>query len=146
MSMEYELINPSDPYTFIAEDLETAAHVVFALSPAYGARPKDEGNEGVPIFIFGGWEEWYTEKFGRTPDEELIAKKNAIADALDSMMLGGFEDRRRYHAALDAITDPEKREKFIAEWQDGRSSLNDIGTYAHALAKQLRQMEANNEN
>lgn len=142
MSMEYELINPSDPYTFIAEDSETAALVVFSLSPAYGAHPKDEGNEGVPIFIFGGGAEWYRETFGRTPDEGLLAKKNAVADALDSMMLGGFEDRKRYHAALDSITDPEKKEKFIAEWQDGRSSLNDIGTFAHALAKRIRPVEA----
>lgn len=142
MSMEYELINPSDPYTFIAEDLETAALVVFSLSTAYGARPKDEGYEGVPIFIFGRGDEWYRETFGRTPDGGLLSKKNAVADALESMMLGRFEDRRRYNAALDAITDPEKKEKFIAEWQDGRSSLNDIGTIANALAKRLRQVEA----
>lgn len=48
-----------------------------------------------------------------------------------------FEDRRRYNAALEAITDPKKKEKFIEEWQDGHSSLNDIGTYAHQLAKKL---------
>ena len=41
--MEYELINPSDPYTFIADDLETAALVVFIFGTAYGAEPKDEG-------------------------------------------------------------------------------------------------------
>lgn len=50
--MEYELINPSDPYTFIAEDFETAALVVLVLSPAYGAVSKD-GSQEVPVFIFG---------------------------------------------------------------------------------------------
>lgn len=30
-----------------------------------------------------------------------------------------------------------KKERFIAEWQDGRSSLNDIGTYAHELGKKF---------
>lgn len=52
-------------------------------------------------------------------------------------MYGHFQDRKMYQSALNAIGDDEKREKFIAEWQDGRSSLNDIGNYAHALAKKL---------
>ena len=70
--MEYELINPSDPYTFIAADYETAVLAVFCLGPAYGARPKD-GGEDVPIFLFGGAVKWYAEKFGhcnRQPGEE----------------------------------------------------------------------------
>lgn len=135
--MEYELINPSDPYTFIAEDLETAALTVFLLSTAYGAKPKT-GEDKVPIFLFGGAQEWYEENFGRTPDEGLSAKNSSVAAALDSMMHGHFEDRKRYQAALDGIDDPEKKEKFIDEWQDGYSSLNDIGGYAHKLAKKMR--------
>ena len=53
-------------------------------------------------------------------------------------MLGGFEDRRRYSAALEAITDEEKRKRFIEQWQDGRSSLNDIGTRAHKIAEWIK--------
>lgn len=136
--MEYELINPSDKYTFIADDLETAALVVFALSPAYGAKDK-EGEIKVPVFIFGNPEEWYAENFGRTPTEGLTAKKQQLAVALGSMTLGGFEDRRRYEAALEAITEPAKREKFIELWQDGRSSLNDIGNHCHKLAEHLME-------
>ena len=139
--MEYELKNPSDPYTFLAADFEVAALTVFSISTLYGADAK-EGGESVPIFIFGGAKEWYIEQFGRTPDEGLKAKKEELEAALGSMMYGGFEDRRRYEAALTAITDPEKREKFIAEWQDGHSSLNDIGTYCHELAKRLKGQEA----
>ncbi len=135
--MEYELINPSDPYTFIADDLETAALVVFAISPAYGAKTKD-GELAVQCFIFGGAEEWYTEQFGRSIADGFEAKKKQLAEALSSMMLGHFEDRRRYEAALAAITEPDKREKFIAEWQDECSSLNDIGTRCHKLAERLK--------
>lgn len=140
--MEYELINPSDPYTFVAEDLEIAALVVFTFGTAYGAKPKD-GGEDVPIFLWetGGAVKWYEGKFGRTPDEGMEAKKAALADALASMMFGGFEDRRRYEAALAAITDPEKKEEFITSWQDGISSLNDIGSRAHTLAKILKNTE-----
>lgn len=135
--MEYELKNPSDPYTFLAEDLEVAALTVFSISTLYGAEAK-EGGESVPIFLFGGAKEWYLERFGRTLDDGRKAKREELVSALSSMMYGGFEDRRRYEAALSAITDPEKKEEFITEWQDGHSSLNDIGTYCHELAKRLR--------
>lgn len=135
--MEYELMNPSDPYTFLAKDREVAALTVFCISTLYGAKPK-EGDEDIPIFIFGGSCEWYKNKFGRNPDEGLEERKQDVADALESMMYGGFEDRRRYEAALNAITDSGKKEEFKTVWQDGRSSLNDIGTYAHMLAKKIR--------
>lgn len=138
--MEYELINPSDPYTFIADDLETAALVVFIFGTAYGAEPKDEG-EKVPIFLFGGALEWYQKRFGRTPDDGLIAKKKAVADAMESMMLGHFRDRERYEAALASITDPQKKAEFMKTWQDGCSSLNNIGQVAHDLAEKLRTEE-----
>ncbi len=52
-------------------------------------------------------------------------------------MLGGFEDRARYNAALEAIDDPAKRDAFMAKWQDGRSSLNNIGGAAHEIGKAL---------
>lgn len=110
--MEYELINPSDPYTFIAKDLETAALTVFLLSTAYGAKPKI-GVDEVPIFLFGGAKEWYVEKFGRTTDEGLNAKLDSVAASLHSVMYGNFEDRQRYEAVLKAITDTEKKEQFL---------------------------------
>lgn len=138
---EYELINPSDPYTFIAEDFETAALTVLTLGTTYGAKPKG-GGEDVPLFFLGGsdyLENWYKEHFGRTPNEGAEAKRGAVADSLASFMLGVFEDRRRYEAALAAIDDPEKKTRFINEWQEGCSSLNNIGGRAHKLAELLRK-------
>ena len=136
--MEYELINPSDPYTFIADGAETAALVVFMLSLAYGANDK-EGDITVPIFLFGesDSEDWYIKQFGRNSYDGLKAKRKEVSDALKSMMLVHFEDRQRYEAALSAITEPDKREKFIADWQDDCSSLNDIGTLCHKMAEKL---------
>lgn len=139
--MEYNLINPSDPYTFLAEDFETAAIVVMLAGGTYGAKAKEGGDE-VPLFFLGGREyalSWYDEHFHRTPQEGYEAKKSAVADALLSMMFGGFEDRRRYEAALSAITDDEKRKEFVASWQDGISSLNDIGTWAHNLGAKIKE-------
>ncbi len=136
--MEYELINPSDPYTFIAADYETAVLTVFLISTMYGAKSKDDKNE-VPVFIFGGSREWYKVQFNRTPDEGLIIKKQQVIVALESFIYGGFEDRRIYRAALNAITDLSKREQFIKEWQDRRSSFNNIGEYANNLAKKMKK-------
>lgn len=140
--MEYELENPSDPYTFLAEDFETAALTVFSISTLYGAKPKS-GNEeeSVPVFILGGSKEWYQDTFGRTPDEGLKEKKETVSKALKSMMYGHFRDRKRYEAALSAITEPEKKEEFIEIWQNDCSSLNNIGGYAHKLAKALEGAE-----
>lgn len=136
--MEYELYNPSDPYTFIAADKEVAALAVGHLSLAFGAGTKDEAEENrVPIFLFGGFDEWYQKEFGRTPTDGLEARKKEVGEALASFMLGHFEDRARYNAALAAIDDPAKLEDFKAKWQDGRSSLNNIGGVAHSIGKKL---------
>lgn len=136
---EYELINYSDSYTFLADGQETAALMIFCLeSPMYGVADQ-EGNMIVPIFAFFDKDakEWYREKFDRSPDEGFAEKKEEVKKALASVMLGDFEDRKRYQAALLAITDEDKKKEFIEIWQDGRSSLNDIGTYCHEMAEKL---------
>lgn len=43
--IEYELINPSDPYTFLAKTKESAALTVFLLGTMYGASPKDDNED-----------------------------------------------------------------------------------------------------
>ena len=139
--MEYELINPSDPYTFIAKSHEVAALVVLLLGEgAYGAKSQRRSKNGdeVPLFLFGGVTEWYSKTFGRTFEEGLKTLEFNIADALDTFMLGGFDDRRRYESALKAITDDDKREAFKAEWQSSHTSTNDIGSRARELATAIR--------
>ena len=136
--MIYELINPSDPYTFVADDLETAALVVFSISNAYGAKTED-GEIVVPVFILGGAEEWYKEQFGRSVEEGVEDKVTRLAWALGSMVLGSFEDRRIYETTIAAIDDQNKREEFIRTWKDKRSSINDIRAYCHKLAKKIEE-------
>lgn len=140
--MEYDLINWSDPYTFVAADFETAALTVFLLSNMYGAKPKD-GGESVPVLApFCDSRQWYIERFGRNPDAALDAKLDDVIASLDSMMLGSFEDRERYEAALDAITDPDKRNEFTSKWLGARSSYNNIGGAAQQIAKILTVRKA----
>lgn len=143
-NMQYELINPSDPYTFLVENEETAALTVFLLSTMYGATPQDNSKMNIPVFMLGGSKEWYEENFHRTPDEGLEANRENVIRSLESMMYGGFDDREMYQAALDAIDNPEKKKNFIEKWQDRHGSMNDIGTYAHRLAEKMRnEMESN---
>ena len=108
------------------------------MTTAYGAKSKD-GEDEIPVFILGGFPEWYKEEFGRDCDAGLEVLKSDVSDALESFMYGNFEDRKRYDLALSCITDVDKKEEFKAKWNDGRSSLNDIGTYAHNLAKKIRE-------
>lgn len=139
--MEYKLINPSDPYTFVAKDFETAALTVLVLGKGgYGAEPK-YGSEKVPTFLFGGCEEWFVKTFGRTLDEAFSARSKDITEALETFAFGSFNDRRRYEAALAAITDAEKKEKFIADWNDQRSSLCDIGGIAHRISQIINEQK-----
>jgi len=151
--MQYEISNPSDPYTFEADSHEVAALVIFLLGPAYGATPENDDDKlRVPIFLFGGASEWYQETFSREAHDAMEALEIEVADALDSVMLGHFEDRRRYNLALASIDDPEKRRAFIDAWQSGATSMhssilsngrdyaiNGIGGYCHNLAQSIRE-------
>lgn len=138
---EYELVNISDPYTFLADNDETAALLIFVMGKmGYGATDQ-EGELIVPISVtvFPDSREWYKEKFGRSVLEGFKAKKKAVCKALESVMLGTFDDREKYETELSKINDPDQKENFIKAWQNNCSSVNDIGTYCHKLAERLSE-------
>lgn len=117
--MKFNLINPSDPYTFEAPDLEIAAVAVCLLgngqylADALGD-DADNGNN-VPAFLFGGHDEWFTARFGAgfelVTDRCLKGHPAILAACLESVTLGRPE----------------------------RSSLNNIGGRARDLAKAIRE-------
>ncbi|MGQ3051056.1 MAG: hypothetical protein ACT6S0_04665 [Roseateles sp.] len=118
--MKFNLINPSDAYHFEADDLEIAAVMVCVLGAGkYGADPlgADRAN-GVPVFIFGGHDAWFTERFGRsfegTVEHCLETRADALARAFDSVTLTNGR----------------------------RSSLNNIGANAREYAKAVRSKAA----
>lgn len=113
--MKFDLINPSDAYHFDADDLETAAVMVCVLGNGkYGAKQLG-GDAGVPVFLFGGHDEWFTKNFSRTFEESadhvMANKRQALADCFASVRLSGGR----------------------------RSSINDIGGAAHNIARKLRE-------
>ena len=120
--MKFEIINPSDPYTMTAPDLEVAAvAVIFLGNGKYPLEGLDDAaGQGVPAFLFGGHDEWFASKFGMsfqdTAEHVLWHRNEELATTLDSVTL------RRTKA----------------------SSLNDIGGRARALAQAVRRKVSSN--
>lgn len=115
--MKFNLINPSDPYTMDADDLEVAAVAVSFLGCGKYALEGIEENKGqdVPIFLFGGHDEWFVGKFGMnfedTSKHVVEHRADALARAFDSVTLGRAE----------------------------RSSMNNIKATAQALSNAVRK-------
>jgi len=115
--MKFEIINPSDPYTMDAPDMEVAAVAVSFLGdgkyPLKGIG-EDVGQD-VPPFLFGGHDEWFVAKFGMnfedTAGHVMNHRNDELAQAFDSVTLQ----------------------------RDNRSSMNDIGGRAKALAQAVRR-------
>lgn len=127
----YEIANPSDAYTLEAEDFLVAAVAVAMLgNGAYGI-------PGSPILW--GWDAWLKERIPQGLDAYITANREAIATVLDSVMIGSEADRVLYQKTLSLIESPERREEFRQLRHDThRSSMNNIGTRAWALAKRMR--------
>jgi len=110
--MRFDLINPSDPYTFEAADLEIAAVVTILLgSGTYIAKGiGDAQGQEVPPFLLGGHDKWFRDKFGSDVSETLSravdTRTSDLVRSLRSVTLGS----------------------------ERRTSMNDIGGRALRLA------------
>jgi hypothetical protein len=80
----YELINPSDPYTFEAPDLTTAGVVAGMLSPHFGAFDIDNPSDQTPVMF--GWDEWLADR--GVDDDWIAARYGVLAAAFDSFLIG----------------------------------------------------------
>lgn len=140
--IEYELINPSDAYTFFAPTLLIAACAVFVLGEGkYGAHPVDsKDTDLVPIFLFGGHDAWLKDRGVDDLPTYIDEHRCEIATCLDSFLIGTHNERCTMEKVLAEIRDPNDREKAREKWIDGRrSSMNNIGLRAKQLAMLLRK-------
>lgn len=131
----YELVSPSDPYTFEAPNIKVAGVVALLLSGGFGAnRVSDDIEESSPVLF--GWGEWLeTNGIDKKWVEEHKAE---LGQAFDSFLIGDLSDRQD---AVDMLAElpPEKREAWRAKRQDRRrSSVNRIGERAYELAKRYK--------
>lgn len=108
--MRREISNPSDYATIDCTDKIAASIAIVIMGQGHYGIIDDEGDEGMPIFLFGGHDEWFKGKFGKSFEEAIETTGiSRIADALDTIQLDGK-----------------------------RTSMNDFTARAHRLAKELR--------
>ena len=139
--LHYEVINPSDKVTFVCEDPIIAAVVIILLGKGqYGGDCHEDDNKCVPLFMFGGFEDWWKEHVGDTKIADYIAQNTpTISEALESCMCMGIEQRKAIAKAKEHMTEEQYR-KYIAEVNnDHRSSMNDICGRAFEIAKRLKE-------
>lgn len=135
----YELINPSDPFTFEAPDILVAGVAVALLSTGFGARCIDGSSDDQTPVLFG-WSEWLA-SYG-VDDAWVESHRLQLADAFDSFLIGGGAERNDLQRAMELMT-PEAREQFKADRNERhRTSMNNIGRAAYARAKRLRELAA----
>lgn len=139
-TMLYEIINPSDPYTLRADDLRTAAVACVLLGRGhYALNPLEAGGEVVPLMLLGTADEWFLSHFGKSAEETVVEvmrdpeAAGRLAECLESCLIGKPKDRAE--AELRVLVGEESR---LKRYDELRSSLNDIGRRAYAMAKRLR--------
>lgn len=137
--MIFEVINPCDPVTFEAPDLESAAVAVILLGRGQlGAQCVDDKDIEVPLLFLGGAEEWAMKQFGTSLATLVSLHTKAAIPVLRSFVTGSVGTRKLYKAAMKHIPSEKGRAEFRREWDDDkRSSLTEITNVAHRLADQL---------
>lgn len=108
--MRLEISNPSDKATIDCSNLIAAHLAVLILAGGRYGIIDDEGTNGMPIFLFGGHDEFFQDKHGLT-----------VGDALEKV---GMDEIAK---ALESI-----------ELEGERTSLNDFTKRANEIAEQLR--------
>jgi hypothetical protein len=142
--MIYEVINPSDEVTIESEDELVACVAILTLGNGKLGLTRADGGRSLPLFIFGGAEEWLAEKGIPVPGgfrDYLTARALDIAAVLESAMCCSAGTRAAVLAAVG--DDPAKRVEALARFNDTkRSSLNNICGAAHELAAAYRARHA----
>lgn len=142
----YEIINPSDPYTFRAIDDKVALAV--CLLAGRGKTPGKRVGDGEDIgglLMFMSDEEsekFFKDTFGDFG--EWLKENNAeVVKALESVLCMPAGERYSYERAIELMPDDETRKKYRDEIHDRlRTSLNDFGSYCWSLAESFRKAAA----
>jgi hypothetical protein len=139
--MIYEIINPSDACTIEHDEPVIASLACLLLGHGMYALKGQDGSRPIGMIGFGGQDAlyaWLTENGLRLDlNAELAARREGIATALESIAYGNITDRSAVMAVVGIAGD---RCAALVKWNDAqRSSLNDMSSRAHEIAKQLRK-------
>jgi len=134
--MLYDFINPSDPYLFEAESFEIACLAVLMMGNAYGCKELDGEKQFGP---FAGIES-FERKFNENAEKMLKERLIEVIRCLDSFLYASTEvEYREYQARIQTGETEEERYNIRKQHHDEkRSSMNDIGRHAWALASRLK--------
>lgn len=128
----YEFINMSDKITFYAKNDDYARAVTLILGNGKAGCKKENG-ESIPYCM--------TAFHGSAPDEvyeqikKMVAEKDAeLINALNTVAVCDFHEREIFDDYTENGTNQEKWEKWDNK---NRTSLNDFGSYARQIAKNL---------
>jgi hypothetical protein len=123
----YELITPSDPITFKANDNKIAFFCAVLLGNGKAGCDNKTTDESLPTMIM----------FSQNPDKDIAdyigcdltkyvkANKLSIAKCFKSFAYGSVSDRETYDNACEAITNAKKLKEFKAKHEDkNRSSMS----------------------
>ena len=137
----YKIINPSDDYTFRAPDDRVACAVGILLGNGqYPVERCDNQNDVGSLLLFQSEGQIAVELeriFGQPLSEYMETHAAEVSEALGSVLIGSQADRALFEAAIDMIPETDAKAKYAELWHDSkRSSMNDIGKRAAALAKE----------
>lgn len=136
----YEILNPSDDVTIKAYDVVTAGVFVLLLSHGKYGLNDLEGNEAVPMLMFGGHERWLEERGISDLDEWVKAHVLEVATVAESYAYTKAREREVYDFTMNALPS-EAQAEWRAKWNDARrTSLNDIGAECERLARAFRRL------
>lgn len=115
--MKFKIVNPHDPYTMEAADMEVAAVAICFLGLGRYALKGigEDAGQDVPIFLSGGHDAWFIAKFGMNFEDT----SNHVADHRAGELAAAFDSVQLLH--------------------DARSSMNDIKAQAQALSGAVRK-------
>lgn len=142
--MLFNILNPSDPYTMRAVDLEIAAVAICLLGEGkYGLEEIGGDRSGqVPMFLKDGHDEWFTKQFGRdfsaTVNHVVETRYEELVKALHSVFIGTPADKMKFDDLAAKCPDDEAAAELLLKTHDEkRTSMNDIGRRAWNLARSV---------
>lgn len=134
MKTLFNLINPSDPYTFYAPNVAVAGVAVGMISTNFGASPVDGVGESSPVI--SGWDAWMV-KHG-IDTEWMVLNRLLIADALDSLLIGKPDQRQELDKVWASLPEAERLEWRAERQRELQTSANTIADRAYELVAMLR--------
>jgi hypothetical protein len=101
--MPYQINTPNEPYTFEASSFLAACVVTSLLGGGFYSLWQG-GKKIMPIFMFGGHDEWYQRAFGMNfSDAVQEVSKDEVAQIYLTVLAGKPEERKRYLEELSLI-------------------------------------------